>query len=78
MTDPIDPPHYQRTTIQPRQIVYDWFGLPAIAGQVVKYIYRAVTGHKEGASALEDLRKARAWLDYGIERLAAEQEEGTP
>lgn len=36
-------------------------------GNAVKYIARA--GKKPGASSLEDLKKARWYLDYLIERL---------
>jgi len=58
-------------------MVYDFIvalGLGFALGNVVKYISRA--GKKEGATALDDLRKAKTYLDKHIETLElAEQKE---
>lgn len=56
--------HYQRA-IQPWAIIEEW-GLDFWSGNALKYLLRA--GHKEGASRAEDLKKARHYLDYLIER----------
>lgn len=54
--------HYQRA-IQPWEIIEVW-GLDFWRGNALKYILRA--GNK--GPALEDLKKARHYLDYLIEK----------
>lgn len=54
--------HYSKFKIQPWAII-DEYGLSFYTGNVLKYLLRA--GHK--GVALEDLRKARHYLDRVIE-----------
>lgn len=42
-------------------------------GNVTKYVTRA--GHKDGESALKDLKKARQYLDMYIQKLEGEQQD---
>jgi hypothetical protein len=63
--DPINhPPHYTATPIEPIQVIEAW-ELGFCLGNCVKYIAR--TGRK--GPALEDLQKARWYLDRQITRL---------
>lgn len=65
MSDPINHlPHYAGTAHEPIDVIEAW-GLGFHLGNVVKYIARA---GKKGA-ALEDLRKARWYLDRYITTL---------
>jgi hypothetical protein len=61
-----DDSDYARLTPKPRAVIMSW-GLTFTLGNVVKYIARA--GYKKGSSALSDLKKARRYIDYEIERL---------
>lgn len=61
--------HYRALDPQPWDVIEAW-GLGFLAGNVVKYIARC--GRKPDAAAIEDLRKARHYLDKLIERGAAE------
>lgn len=63
--DPIShPSHYtEGRQYEPRKVIEDW-DLGFYLGNVVKYISRA--GRKE--DMLEDLRKARQYLDWEIEK----------
>ena len=62
--DPINhPSHYTRGGIETIHVIEAW-GLNFHLGNAVKYISRA--GHKE--SKLEDLKKARWYLDREIAR----------
>jgi hypothetical protein len=54
---------------------YNWFGIECmqvvkhfdfVLGNVIKYVWRA--GWKSTSSKLEDLRKARFYLDIAIEQ----------
>lgn len=65
-----DPEHY-RLTPEPIAVVDGW-GLGFSLGCVIKYIARA--GRKPGASAIDDLRKARWYLDHEIARLRADEQ----
>ncbi len=71
------PPHYTRSAIEPIAVIEAW-NLGFHAGNVIKYIARA--DHK--GSKLDDLRKARWYLDRAIEQIAddalAAIIEGTP
>ena len=60
--NPVDPLHYQRGKIQVWDFIADQ-QLNFFAGNVVKYVCRA--GHK--GSKLEDLKKAKAYIDKYIE-----------
>lgn len=60
--DPIHfPRHYTRGRLQPLEVIEDW-RLGFNLGNVVKYIAR----HEHKGSALDDLRKARFYLDREI------------
>ena len=56
------PPHYNQGTIEVIDAIEDW-GLDFNAGNVVKYVSR----HQHKAEPLEDLKKARWYLDRIIE-----------
>lgn len=63
--DPINnPPHYTKGEIQPLDVIDDW-KLGFYLGNCVKYIARAPHKGKE----LEDLKKARFYLDGYIKKL---------
>ena len=64
-TDAVNhPPHYNVGNIEVIDAIDDW-GLGFCLGNVVKYIARA--GRK--GDKLEDLKKARWYIDHEIERL---------
>ena len=52
------PPHYNQGNIEVIDAIEDW-GLDFNAGNVVKYVAR----HQHKAEPLEDLKKARWYLD---------------
>jgi len=59
------PDHYAAgREYEPYKVIFDW-GLDFNLGNVVKYISRA--GRKDPNKLLEDLQKARQYLDYEIE-----------
>ena len=58
------PPHYNQGNIEVIDAIEDW-GLDFNAGNVVKYVSR----HQHKAEPLEDLLKARWYLDRIIEGL---------
>jgi hypothetical protein len=62
--DPVNPAHYQGDYVM--RIIED-FALDFHRGTVVKYLLRA--GRKPGAAEVEDLQKARRYLDRLIARL---------
>lgn len=68
MSDPINPHHYSAHTsgIEPITITrHESF----LRGNILKYVLRApFKGHE-----LEDMRKARRYLDWEIERLEGDQ-----
>lgn len=64
------PKHYAAGGIQPIDVIEAW-GLGFCLGNLVKYVARA--GKKEGASELEDLRKARWFLDRQIKKLEGQK-----
>jgi hypothetical protein len=67
MSDVINKPsHYTRGKIETIDVIEDW-QLGFHLGNAVKYICRA--GHKDPARTVEDLKKARWYLDRQIERL---------
>ena len=59
------PKHYDYK-IQPISVIDEW-GLDFRLGNAVKYIARA--GKKDGVSELEDLKKAKHYIEMKIERL---------
>lgn len=65
--DPVARPrHYTRGTIEVWDFIIDQ-GLSYCLGTAMKYICRA--GHKDPAKHVEDLQKAKAYLDREIKRL---------
>jgi hypothetical protein len=50
---------------EPVKVILAW-DLNFPLGNVLKYIFRARHGGKEGATPLEDLQKARTYLDLQI------------
>ena len=59
--DSMNPPHYRASKIEPIEVIEDW-GLGFCLGNVLKYLAR----HRHKGTALEDLRKARWYLDRQI------------
>ena len=69
------PPHYGGADDPYEAIkVIEAWGLGFHLGNTVKYISRA--GKKSGQSLLQDLRKARWYLDRWIQRLEKQMEAG--
>ena len=64
------PPHYTSGGIETIDVIEAW-GLGFALGNCVKYISRA--GKKDPAKALEDLKKARWYLDREIKNLEAKK-----
>lgn len=63
------PSHYTEGRMyEPRKVIEDW-GLNFYLGNALKYISRA--GRK--GSAIEDLKKAKQYIDFEIERLVNQQ-----
>jgi hypothetical protein len=65
MNDPISPNHYARFKIQPVEFIMA-NGLGFCVGNVIKYVCRY-----DAKNGLEDLRKARSYLDKLIEQEGA-------
>lgn len=64
MTDPIrHPSHYASGRIEVWDAIHDW-DLGYCLGNVIKYVARC--GKKDPAKAIEDLRKAQAYLEREI------------
>lgn len=59
-----EPAHYKMSKIAAIDVIEDW-DLGFHAGNVIKYFARA--GYKEGVTALDDLKKARWYLDRLIQ-----------
>lgn len=64
--DAINPPHYAKLDPEPITVVEGW-DLGFCLGNVLKYISRA--GRKDASKHVEDLKKARWYLDREIARL---------
>lgn len=64
--DPISPDHYSRWKIEPLKFIMT-NNLPFWMGNVIKYIMR--WDRKDG---LQDLKKARSYLDHKIAELESE------
>lgn len=58
------PPHYARFKFEPIDVLQDWFPNNPLLWQVAKYIVRA----EYKGNIVEDLKKARFYLDREIER----------
>ena len=65
-----NPSHYCFGKYEPVKVIQDW-GLGICLGNVIKYIARA--GKKDGNSTLQDLKKAKKYLEFEIEKLESEQ-----
>lgn len=63
------PAHYSALLPEPIVVIEGW-SLGFNLGNAVKYVARA--GRKPGESALDDLRKARWYLDREVARLERE------
>ncbi len=66
----IKPPLHYDLDLQPWDVIEDW-GLCYWLGNVLKYICRA--GRKKGNPELDDLVKARNYLDERIRQVKADQ-----
>jgi hypothetical protein len=72
--DPVNhPKHYTFGNFEVLDVLQDWFPNNPLLWQVGKYIARA---ERKGRN-LEDLRKARFYLDREIERLEDKQPKKT-
>lgn len=68
MSNVTHPSHYNSGKIEVIEAIEDW-GLGFHRGNAVKYVARA--GKKDPSKEVEDLEKARWYLDREIERLKA-------
>lgn len=76
MSDKISAPeHYTFGKYQPKDVIWDWH-LDFYLGNVIKYIARA--GRKEDSSMIDDLRKARQYIDFELEKLQENSQEKMP
>ena len=67
MSDKIShPEHYTFGKFEPKDVIWDW-GLDFYLGNVIKYVARA--GRKNGSTKVEDLQKARQYIDFELEKL---------
>ena len=76
MDDPINPAHYVGANGMQVVDIVDAYDLDFYAGNTGKYLCRA--GRKPGASRLEDLRKARWYIDRLVQLAEAEGETERP
>jgi hypothetical protein len=65
------PPHYTFGKYEVLDVLMDWFPNKPLLWQVVKYVARAY--HK--GQTLEDLQKARFYLEKEIERVQIQKEQ---
>lgn len=71
MSDPVKhPAHYRRGVYEAIKVISAW-KLDYARGNVVKYICRA--GLKSKETELEDLLKAREYLDFAIAQLSGSE-----
>lgn len=63
------PSHYCFGKYEPKDVIYDW-KLNFNCGCVIKYLARA--GRKDGNSKLQDLLKAKQYIEFEIEGLENE------
>ncbi len=65
------PSHYCKgRKYEPRKVIEDW-GLDFYLGNAMKYIAR--NGRKEGNTAIEDLKKAKQYIEFELEMLEEER-----
>jgi len=62
--DPINPPHYRQGDVEVIDVI-EAYGLGFATGNAVKYVLR----HRFKGHPLEDLKKARWYLDRRISQL---------
>ena len=62
--------HYKDYILQPIEVILKW-NLNFTLGNVIKYVYRAWKGNSK-EKQLEDLRKAKHYLEIEIDRLQGE------
>ena len=67
--DAVNPVHYNCFEHQHLDIVYERWGWPAVISQATKYLLRC--GKKD--PVLQEIKKARAVLDYLAQRLEREE-----
>lgn len=67
-SDPINPDHYNRYKTQPIDFITESVGLGFIVGNVVKYVLRY-----DAKNGLEDVRKAKRYLEFLINVLEGRQ-----
>ncbi len=65
------PSHYCFGKYEPIKVIQDW-ELNFCLGCVIKYIARA--GRKDGNLKIEDLKKAKQYLEFEIENLKEQEE----
>lgn len=65
----LHPSHYCFGKYEPVKVIQDW-GLSFCLGNVIKYLARA--GRKEGNSKLQDLLKAKQYIEFEIEGIENE------
>jgi hypothetical protein len=65
------PTHYCNCIYEPKDVIRDW-NLNFNLGSTLKYIKRH--GQKEGNTALQDLKKAREFLEFEIQYLESQVE----
>ena len=69
----IRPTYYSpENPYEPVKVIFAW-DVGFALGNVLKYIYRAHNGGKASSSPLEDLRKARTYLDLQIAELEKQE-----
>ena len=68
INDPINPPHYKDGFSNGAQVIDITENLIGNRSNIVKYVARA--GRKNPATEMEDLEKARWYLDREIQRVA--------
>lgn len=66
----VRPAHYTAYSIEPIAVINSW-GLNFNLGNVIKYVARA--GKKRRTTPLQDLQKARQYLDFEIERIGTDE-----
>lgn len=64
MSNAINPEHYNRLNLQPKDVIRAW-GLNFNLGSAVKYISRA--GHKD--DIVQDLKKAQEFIQFEIDAI---------
>lgn len=64
------PSHYCFGKYGPINVIQDW-KLDFCLGNVIKYVVRA--GHKEDNSMIQDLEKAKQYLEFEIENLKEQE-----